>query len=92
MMRPHGNDSPRRLYRDPERGIILGVCAGLAEAIACPPWLVRLAALVALWFYVEPTLVAYAITALLLPVRPLRFCGNGDEAGFWRSNRNGGRA
>jgi len=92
MMRRYRNTTPRRLYRDPERGILLGVCAGVAEAVACPAWLVRIAALAALWFYVEPTVIAYALAALLLPVRPLRFCGRGDEASFWRSNRHGERA
>lgn len=87
---PRQHDAPARVYRDPERGLILGVCAGIADALGCPAWLVRLAALVLLWFFVDPTLVAYAVAALLLPVRPLRYCGPRDEASFWRSGRQGG--
>ena len=90
MTNPRFNDTPRRVFRDPERGIILGVCAGIAEAIGCPAWLARVVALVIAWHFIAATLVAYAIAALLLPVRPLRYCGPSDEASFWRSGHHGG--
>lgn len=76
-----------RLYRDTERGVILGVCAGLADAGGVPPWLARLVALIALCWFTQATIVAYVVAALLLPERPLRYNGLGDEASFWRSGR-----
>lgn len=85
MIRSRCNDSTHRVYRDSERGILLGVCAGVAHAIACPAWLVRLVALVLAWHFTAASVLAYVIAALLLPVRPLRYCGFGDEASFWRS-------
>ena len=33
--------SPARLYRDPEGGKILGVCAGIADFFGFNPWAVR---------------------------------------------------
>lgn len=84
------NDARARLYRDPEQGLILGVCAGLAGSLGCPTWLVRLAMLGLAWCYLVPTVVAYLVAALLLPERPLRYSGTGDEANFWRSHRQGG--
>ncbi|MCK9537937.1 PspC domain-containing protein [Dokdonella sp.] len=84
------NDVRARLWRDPEQGLILGVCAGLADSLACPAWLTRLAALVLAWFYLAPTVVAYLVAALLLPERPLHYSGPGDEASFWRAHRRGG--
>lgn len=82
-------DRDRHLYRDPERGMILGVCAGLADAGGCPVLLVRIVALIALWSFTQATFIAYVVAALLLPVRPLRYFGSGDEASFWRSGRSG---
>lgn len=79
------DEAPRRLYRDRERGVILGVCAGIAEYFESPLWLVRLGALVVGWCFTVPAIVAYLVAALVLPQRPLRYFGEGDERAFWQS-------
>lgn len=78
-------EAPHRLYRDSERGIILGVCAGIADYFESPLWLVRLGALVVGWCFIVPAIVAYLVAALVLPRRPLRYVGEGDERSFWQS-------
>ena len=87
------NDTHRgRCYRDPENGWILGVCAGLAEHFGLPIWGVRLIAAVLIWFFSVPMVVAYFVAALLMPERPLRYCGPGDERSFWRTHSSRGNA
>jgi len=77
----------RKLYRDSERGVIFGVCTGMAECFDWPVWLTRLAVLALGWFFPVSVVMAYIIAALILPERPLRYCGNGDERSFWQSRR-----
>jgi len=78
----------RRIYRDSERGVILGVCAGIAEHFDWPLWLTRIGALALGWFFTVPVVIAYLVAALLMPERPLRYYGDGDERAFWQSNRH----
>jgi len=77
------------LMRDTERGIIAGVCAGIAERLAVSPNWVRLAfiLLAALWHGVA-AIALYVILALVmpkgapaLPERPARrYDGNNWQA------------
>lgn len=86
----HFNDEnrSRRIYRDSESGVILGVCAGIAEHFDCPLWLTRIGAVILGWFFTVPTVIAYLVAALLMPERPLRYYGDGDERTFWQSRRH----
>ncbi|HET8728507.1 MAG TPA: PspC domain-containing protein, partial [Alphaproteobacteria bacterium] len=36
-----GSPDPTRLYRNPDRGMILGVCAGLADYFGMKDWHIR---------------------------------------------------
>ncbi|MEO8779898.1 MAG: PspC domain-containing protein [Rhodanobacter sp.] len=78
----------RRLYRDSERGLILGVCAGIAKCFDWPVWLTRVGALALGWFFPLSVVVAYFVAALIMPERPLRYCGDGDERSCWQSTRH----
>ena len=49
----------RNLYRDPQRGKIAGVCAGLAEYFGVETWIVRLLAISGLIFAGFITFTAY---------------------------------
>jgi len=71
------------LYRDTENGILLGVCAGVADSLSINTSIVRLLALLALIFLFVPVLVLYLAAGMLLPERPLHYRGNGDERWFW---------
>lgn len=62
----------RILKRDPGRGWILGVCAGLAEYFGLPVTLVRVLAVAGLLLLTVITLTAYLTAALLMPRRTFR--------------------
>ncbi len=78
----------RRLYRDSERGVILGVCAGIAEYFDWPVWLTRGGALALGWCFPVSVVMVYIVAALIMPERPLRYSGDGDERTFWQSGRH----
>ena len=61
--------SDRRLYRDPDRGRLAGVCAGLADYFRTSATMMRFVAITALIFVPQVTVLAYLIAALLLPTR-----------------------
>lgn len=82
------NDRPHRIYRDSERAVILGVCAGIANYFGWQLWLTRACALALGWFFPVHVVVAYIIAALIMPERPLRYMGDGDERTFWQSRRD----
>lgn len=62
--------APRRLYRDPAREKIGGVCAGIARYYQMEPWVVRCIAVTALLFF--PTIVfpAYWIAYFVMDKPP----------------------
>lgn len=63
------NGNGNKLYRSADRGVIAGVCAGLAEYFGVDTGLTRAIAIVAAFFF--PILIlAYVALALLLPKRP----------------------
>lgn len=59
----------RWLYRDPARGKIAGVCAGIGEHLGVDPFLVRLGVVASLFVFGPFTIVAYIVAVLALPVR-----------------------
>lgn len=74
------------LYKDSERGVIMGVCAGLAQYFDLNKFGVRVAAGLCLLFMFWPTLIAYVVAGVMLRERPLSYCGRDDERNFWRHN------
>lgn len=79
----------RRIYRDSERAVIFGVCAGIAERFDWPIWLTRAGALALGWCFPVSVAAAYFVAALFMPERPLRYCGEDDERSFWQSRGKG---
>ncbi len=80
----------RHLYKDRENGVIMGVCAGIADHFDIRVSVLRLIALICLLFFFVPTLVVYITAGLLLRDRPLSYCGRDPESKFWRSPRHRG--
>jgi phage shock protein PspC (stress-responsive transcriptional regulator) len=76
-----------RFYRDSERGVIFGVCAGIAGSLGWQVWLVRIAALALGGCFPISVVVTYVVAAAIMPQRPLRYCGDGDERTCWQSRR-----
>src|SRR5260221_6247712 len=73
-----------RLDRDPARGILAGVCAGIADYIGAEPIVVRLATVLGLFFFFPVTLIAYVVLAIALRPKPPALYANRDEEDFWR--------
>ena len=82
-----GFDRFSRLYRDPERAMLAGVCAGVADFIGLTPVQVRLLVLLGLLFFFVPTVLAYVALAIVLPVRPPGLYLGEEEAAFWQGVR-----
>lgn len=61
---------PRKLYRDPARERIVGVCAGIARYYGVEPWVVRCVAVTGLLFF--PTIIfpAYWIAYFVMDKPP----------------------
>lgn len=74
-----------RLTRDPERGVLAGVLAGMADQLGIAPWQARALWLLGLFFFPPVALAAYLVAAVLLPPRPRRPPLSPDEEGFWRA-------
>ena len=80
----NSSNNPFRLYRDTERGILAGVCAGIADYIGAEPIVVRLATVLGLFFFFPVTLIAYVVLAIALRPKPPALYANRDEEDFWR--------
>lgn len=66
------NTEPRRLYKLPTKGIVSGVCAGLAEYFNADPTIVRIVVLlIAIATGFVPTFIAYAIMSIITPEKPI---------------------
>lgn len=90
--RPHGGEEPRgprpsRLYRNTDRGVIFGVCAGLADYFGISRFFVRILAVIALFMFPPPTLFCYFMAALLIPRAPAYHYESDAEKEFWRQVR-----
>ncbi|MFQ2645818.1 envelope stress response membrane protein PspC [Aeromonas caviae] len=68
----------RNLYRDPQRGKIAGVCAGLAEYFGVETWIVRLLAISGLIFAGFITFTAYIAAWFLLDKKPVTLYSQED--------------
>ena len=64
------NEPRTRLWRDPDHGVLAGVCAGIANYFGLERIAVRLVFVLGLVFFFVPTVLAYVVTALVLPKRP----------------------
>ncbi len=76
----------RLLYRDRENGIIMGVCAGVANYFGINVLGIRILAVIALLLFFVPTLLVYVTAGLLLRDRPLSWSGPDEELAFWRNS------
>ena len=63
---------PKKLYRNEEKRIIAGVCAGVADYFSIDPSIVRV-----IWTFVclcgGTGLLLYLVCALIIPVKPNSF-------------------
>jgi len=80
--------SPNKLYRDPVKGKVMGVCAGVADYFGIETWIVRLATIFALIFFTVATVIGYFIAAMILQPKPDElYYEDEEEDDFWRGVR-----
>jgi len=70
MSNEYSPEPKRELYRDPSRGKISGVCAGLADYFGLELWVVRIIAVTLLIFFQFPIFIAYIIAFMVLEPKP----------------------
>ena len=75
----NGRINRRRLYRDPERGWIGGVCAGIAAYLAVPVFWVRLLTVLPLFSPLMP------LSVLRIPVPPDELYESDEQREFLHS-------
>lgn len=77
---------PHRLYRNRRDGILLGVCAGIADYLNISRFGVRLFTFVSLFFFFPFTVLAYLALGVFLRPRPDEpVTRSPEESRFWRS-------
>ncbi|MDN5924622.1 MAG: envelope stress response membrane protein PspC [Xanthomonadales bacterium] len=77
----------QRFYRDRQHGMIMGVCAGIADYFGWNRTFVRILAVIALlWFNVFTAIVYFAL-GFLLPDKPKRLHEWDADEAYWRSVR-----
>ncbi len=77
--------NPHRLYRNRERGVLCGVCAGLADYFNIDVVLVRIVCILSLFLSGSLTFIAYIIACIAMPVRRGKTPRmNPEEDQFWR--------
>lgn len=78
---------PNRLYRNTEKGVIFGVCAGLADYFGISRFIVRIVAVIALFMFTAPVVFCYFMAALLISRAPSYHYESDAEKEFWRQLR-----
>lgn len=77
--------NPHRLYKNKSRGVISGVCAGVADYFGADVALVRIGAILTLIFATPFMVVGYIVAAIVMPPRPERARPlSPEEDQFWR--------
>ena len=82
-----GEPSWRRLYRNPKRGWIAGVCAGIADYVGVTPLAVRLVFVFGLVFFTVPAVLGYVVAGILLRRRPVDLYRDREDERFWARAR-----
>ncbi|MEI8396230.1 MAG: PspC domain-containing protein [Rhodospirillaceae bacterium] len=82
---PFSSPNPHKLYRNSGNGRVFGVCAGIADYFGTDPFIVRAGAVLGLFLLSMPTLIGYALLALILPTKPAGLYRSPADEEFWRA-------
>ncbi len=83
---PGPGPNRHRLYRDKKRGMLAGVCAGIANYYGWPVEFVRIAVIASFFFFGPFTILAYVVAAFLIKTGPaIPEYGSREEEKFWRT-------
>ena len=80
----HNSITRHRLWRATDRGMIAGVCAGIADYLGVEPIVMRLVAMLCLFVFFPPTIVTYVILAIVLRRKPPGLYSGPNEEAFRR--------
>ena len=80
--------NPHRLYRNRDKAMLAGVCAGLADYFGFNLRAVRFLVAVCAIPFPPFVLLGYLALAILLPVRPEELKTDDEKAQFWRGVSN----
>lgn len=81
---PHDRN---RLYRNKKRGLLAGVCAGIADWTGFNLTALRVGVVLLAIPWTAVIVIGYVVLALLLPVAPRDLYADEQEAEFWRETR-----
>jgi phage shock protein C len=84
MVWTNSSSTRYRLWRNTDRGMLAGVCAGIADYVGVEPIVVRVVVVLGLVFFFPPTIVAYVVLAVVLRPKPPALYASRDEEAFWR--------
>lgn len=84
MRRYNDSINPHQLYRNPEKGLLAGVCAGIADYLGVSALGVRILFVIGFIFFNLVFFVGYIALIFLLKKRPEEIHLNEDEEVFWR--------
>lgn len=73
-----------RLYRDRDKGILFGVCAGLAEYLGFNRTALRIIVILSAIPFTFAVILGYLALALLIPTRPQGLYASDEDEEFWR--------
>lgn len=76
-----------RLYRNRQRGLLAGVCAGIADWTGFNLTALRVAVVLLAIPWTAVIVIGYIVMALLLPVAPTDLFQDEDDERFWRETR-----
>ncbi len=82
----------RRLYRDKENAMCLGVCAGIADYFGFKVGATRIVTFLVTFFFMPMLFFVYLGAGFLLPVKPDGMFETEKEEEFWRSVRRDPRS
>ncbi len=82
-------DGPRRnrLYRNRQRGLLAGVCAGIADWTGFNLTALRVAVVLLAIPWTAVIVIGYLVMALLVPAAPTDLFQDEDDERFWRETR-----
>ena len=76
-----------RLYRNRERGLIAGVCAGIADWTGFNLTALRVIVILLAIPFTAVMVIGYLALALLLPIKPADLYRDEEEERFWTETR-----
>lgn len=81
------SDNRNRLYRNTDRGIIAGVCAGIADWTGFNLTCLRVCTILLAIPFTAVIVIGYLALALLVPKKPKGLYKDAEHEEFWRETR-----